>query len=73
MWATMGRLLPALITSGAVLAAMTWVTRSLHPLLASPLELGPAGIVYLVVAARTGNSTAISLLARTRSVLPGGR
>lgn len=68
MWATLRHLLVPTVAAGAVLVAMTWVTRSLHPLLACPIELGPAGVVYLIVAQRTGNRTAAALLARVRAL-----
>ncbi len=55
--------LPSAI-AGGLIAALAEVTKSWPPLIAAPLILAPAGIAYLVIARRTGNETASSLLNR---------
>lgn len=64
MWSATRPLIPATIASGAVLVALTWLTASLPPLLSFPLEMVPAGIVYVLVARRGGNRTAAALCDR---------
>lgn len=61
------RLLIPTVAAGLVLFLLASVTTSLPPLLAAPLVLGPAGVLYLLIARKTGNETATALLAR---VLP---
>lgn len=61
------RLIVPTIVAGIVLFLLASVTNSLPPLLAAPLVVGPAGVLYLLLARRTGNETATALLAR---VLP---
>lgn len=61
------RLVIPTIAAGVVLFVLAAITASLPPLVAAPLVVGPPGALYLLLARRTGNETATSLLAR---VLP---
>jgi len=62
------RLLLATVAAGVLLAVLAELTASLPPVLAAPLVIGPAGLLYLLIARRTGNLTANALFAR---LLPG--
>ena len=64
VWAAFRRLLLAGVVSGLVIVLLVWLLGGLHPLLTAPLTLGPAGLLYLVIARKTGNSTAEALLGR---------
>jgi len=61
------RLLIATVAAGCVIGVLARLLTPLSPLLAAPLVIGPAGVLYLFIARRTGNQTAASLLGR---VLP---
>lgn len=64
IWATIRRLLPAALVAGALTAGLASLFDSLHPLVAAPLILGPAGVLYLAIAQRSGNQTARALVRR---------
>lgn len=64
VWRSLRQLLLAALTAAAIIAVLAWALTSVAPLLAAPLVIGPAGIVYLLIARRTGNQTAESLLNR---------
>ena len=64
IWASLRRLILASIVAGVLLATLAELLKSVHPLIAAPAVIGPAGLAYLLVARRTGNQTAASLLAR---------
>ena len=61
------RLLPALFASGILMAVLAEVLIDMEPLLAAPLTVGVPGVVYLLLAARTGNTTATTLISRVRA------
>ncbi len=68
IWATMRKLIVAAVVAGVIIAILAEVLKSVRPLIAAPLILGPAGLVYLALAQRTGNTTAAALLSRIASL-----
>jgi putative peptidoglycan lipid II flippase len=62
------RLVLAAVVAIAITALLAWALGPLHPLLAAPLILGPAGLTYVLIAAQTGNETAAALLRRFASL-----
>jgi len=64
VWSSLRRLLLASIVAGALIAFLASILESLPPLLGAPLIIGPAGVLYLLIARRTGNETARALLQR---------
>jgi len=64
IWSSLRKLILASLVAGVIIAVLAQVLDSLHPLVGAPLILGPAGLVYLLVARRTGNQTATDVLRR---------
>lgn len=62
--ASLRRLVLAAVAAGVVIAVLAEICRDLHPILAAPLILGPAGVLYVLVARRTGSNTASALVDR---------
>jgi len=62
IWRSIRRLLPATIVAGALIALVAQLAQGIPALIAAPLVIGPAGVVYLMVAKRSGNETADALL-----------
>lgn len=62
VWTALQRLMGAALVSGALIALLAWALSGLHPLLAAPLIIGPAGLLYLFVARQAGNLTAAAVV-----------
>jgi len=58
VWSALQRLALPTLASGAVIATLAWALGGWPPLLAAPIIIGPAGLMYLAIARRTGNLTA---------------
>lgn len=64
------RLMLAAVAASLVLLGLTTLFGSVPPLLAAPLIIGPAGLLYVLIAKQTGNQTASSLVQRVVGLLP---
>jgi len=63
------RLILATVVAAVLIYGLATTFEALHPMLAAPLVLGPPGIIYLLIARRTGNYTATALLDRAASLI----
>lgn len=68
IWVSIRRLLPATVIAGVVMAVLSQLVDGLSPLLGAPIALGPAGVLYVMLAQRFGNQTAEQLIQRARSL-----
>ncbi len=63
---TLRRLAPGTVIATALMGVTGWFTRDMHGLVAAPLVIGPAGLLYVAAAVSSGSPTA-KMLQRTLS------
>lgn len=63
------RLLPAVVISGATMAALAWLVGDQHPLVAAPIIIGIPGVIYVLISDRARNKTANELVRGSRRLL----
>ncbi|MGY9083435.1 MAG: murein biosynthesis integral membrane protein MurJ [Acidimicrobiales bacterium] len=68
IWRTLRQLLPAATAAGALIAGLAALLDGLPALVGAPLVLGPAGVLYVLLAHRSGNETARALSRRASAL-----